>query len=168
MAMAACAQREHSVVSRGSVIPGRASESQPPILHLVRADQYTLVDRAAAIPDDVRVALAREFGEPTLEMASGVEPFNGGCLIQPGLPRRRLLLAAVSPRFAVVHFEVGGFVVAQDVLVLRRTEGASAEKIWFNVATTAWTEPQSFRTALRSGALLVDASKPLPIARTSI
>lgn len=166
MAMAACAQREHSAVSRGNVIPGKASESQPPILDLVRADQYTLFDRAATIPDDVRVALAREFGESTLEMASGAEPFNGGCLIQPGLPRRRLLLAAVSPRFAVVHFEVGGFAVAQNVLVLRRTEGASAEKVWSNVAATAWAEPQSFRAALRSGALLVDVSKTLPIGRT--
>jgi len=163
---AACARREHSVLPRGNVIPGRASESQPPILERVRADQYTLFDRAATIPDDVRVALAREFGESTLAMASGVEPFNGGCLMQPGLPRRRLLLAAISPRFAVVHFEVGGFAVSQQVLVLRRTEGASAERVWSNVAATAWAAPQSFRAALRSGALLVDASKALLIGRT--
>lgn len=165
LVLAACG-REHGVVSRGNVIPGKASESPPPVLGLVKADQYTVIDRAATIPDDVRVALAREFGESTLEMASGVEPFNGGCLIQPGLPRRRLLLAAVSPHFAVVHFEVGGFAVAQQVLVLRRAEGTGAEKVWSNVATTAWTEPQSFRTALRSGALLVDASKTLPIGQT--
>jgi hypothetical protein len=166
VAMAACAQREHRAVSSDDVI-GEVSEPQPAVLRLVRADRYAIFEKTTLLPGDVRGALAREFGESTLEMASGEEPFNGGCVIQPGIPRRRLLLAAVSPRFAVVHFEIGGYAVSQEVLVLRRSGDAAAEKIWSNFTATAWVEPQSFRAALRSGALLVDVSNALPITTSA-
>jgi hypothetical protein len=125
------------------------------------------------LPADIRAALEREFAVPRLALglASQNEPFNAGCVIEPGLPRYRLLLAAVSPRFAIVHFEAGGYAISQNVLVFRRgVRGDTAEKIASSLAFTAWEEPKSFLSATRSGELLVDRSKtpaqPYPLANT--
>jgi len=112
------------------------------------------------LPPDIRAALEREFAESRLELASHDEPFNAGCVIDPGLPRHRLLLAAVSPRFAVVHFESGGYAVSQRVLVFQRgVRGNTAEKISSSLASTAWAEPVSFLSAIRSGELFIDRAK---------
>lgn len=159
-----CTQREKTVVPT-EFLPIVKAHRVPDALAQVRLDRYELVSDATLLPADVRAALAREFGEATLEMASGAEPFNGGCLIQPGLPRRRLLLSAVSPRYAVVHFEEGGFAVAWDVIVFQRSDDGSCVRIWTNHTRTAWSEPETFRAALRSGELLDDAWKdPLGVS----
>lgn len=153
-----CRQRETFVAPSQVLRLGKDRSIRPEFLQLVRADQYELISNAMLLPDDVKASLAREVGESRLEIASELEPFNGGCVMQPGVPRRRLLLAAVSPRFAVVHFEQGGFAIMQNVLVFQRSDAAATTRIWANIATTAWSEPDAFLTALRSGALFRDVN----------
>ena len=74
-------------------------------------------------------------------------------------------LGEVFPRFAIVHFETGGCAIAQNVRVFKRSaENTEAEKIHANFAGSAWSEPRSFLSAIRSGELFIDRSvRPLVV-----
>jgi hypothetical protein len=136
------------------------SVSEPSIHDQVRADHYTVINQVSQLPPDIRKALARELGASEAGVASPEQPFNAGCVVEPGLPRSRLLLAGVSPRFGIVHFETGGFAISQRVLVVRRSNAATApEKISANVTATRWAEREGFLTAVRSGELFADRSR---------
>jgi len=158
MALAwACARQDHSQAVRPAQTE---ADSVPTIMTLVRADTYEVRAEASNLPSDVRAAIARDFGESQFRMASADEPYSSGCVYEPSLPRQRLLLAAISPRFAVVHFETGGYAIAQHVTVFSRSaKNNEAEKIYSNFAGSAWEEPQSFLSAIHSGDLFVDRSK---------
>lgn len=152
----ACARKNQNAAPRST---HAAIDAVPSIIDLVRADRYEVTAKASSLPADVRAALTREFGTSKFEMASEDERYSSGCLYEPGLPRQRLLLAAVSPRFAIVHFETGGFAIAQNVRVFKRSaENPEAEKIHANFAGSAWSERRSFLSAIRSGELFIDRS----------
>lgn len=128
----------------------------PPSLALreVSAQAYVHGTWTSDLPDDVRAGLARHLGEKQLKIAQPGEPYSHGCLVEPGLPRERLVAAAINERFAIVQYEHGGFAPTHiTVVFVRMAGGQDAAVIWTGLAVPRDFTPPSFLAAIRSGEL---------------
>lgn len=134
---------------------GSASASPPPLAlpeKELAAETYTFVTQTAKLPADVGEAVARQLGHPPLQMADAGMPFSSTDVVDPSLPRRRLVLAALGPRFAVIHFEQGGFGVRRRVILFERAANGMNVR-WDGVVSHAYRDPEELERAIRTGSL---------------
>lgn len=116
LASASCTQRKPS---------SPPAVTTAPVWQDINAQQFLFVSSLSLLPADVQRSISTQSGG----MADRDEPYSSGCLIEPGLPRRRFALAAVSPAYAVVHFEAGGFAPSHNVMIFARTPGITEAKL---------------------------------------
>ncbi len=120
-----------------------------PFLRDARNQNYVFVTSPRALPRDVRSAAP--------VMAAAGERFNDECLLIEGLPRFRLVLAALNDRFVILHYEKGGFAPTRHVVLLRRDPSRNrAIELWSNFTACQLETPQEFQAALRSGTLWIE------------
>jgi len=112
-----------------------------------------LVKTTAKVPADVREALARQFHQDQLQMADAGTPFNvGDAITDPSLPGRRLIVAALGPVHAFVHFEQGGVVETRWVILFERAPSGLNVR-WFAAVDRTYADPKDFESAIRTGSL---------------
>jgi hypothetical protein len=129
----------------------------PPPLRLpekdLAAQTYTYVTTVAALPADVRETLARQLDQPQLEMADAGKPFNvRDAILDPKLPGRRLILAALGSRFALVHFESGGIAHTYWAVIFERTP-AGMNVLLHTTIVDVYREPKQLEQAIKTGSL---------------
>jgi hypothetical protein len=119
------------------------------------AEKYALVTDPEKLPMQLREALARHLKQPALKMAAASGRYIATDEIGPedrGLPIHRLILAAVGQKYAVVHFESGGYAASRNVVAFELTadgvEIVSAARIRRRLSA-----PVEFERALREGSL---------------
>ena len=116
------------------------------------SQKYEIVKDPATLPAPVQAAWATALGQKTLHVAAPGADFNSSDVGGGGLPRHRLILAAVSPSYAVVHCESGGFASSWRVYVFsRNAEGAAL--VWRGHSAKAYRDPGSFLGAIKNGKL---------------
>lgn len=71
------------------------------------------------LPERWRIAIAKAVVE---EIAEKGAAWNAGCVIEPGLPRRRFVVAATAAGMGVVVYEHGGFAMHQHALCFTITD----------------------------------------------
>jgi hypothetical protein len=131
---------------------GAVGAARPTFLRDAANEASMLVTNPRELPLDVQSGLANAFHASTLEMAASQEPYSSGCLVEEGLPRRRLLFAAVGQQYAIVHFEQGGFAPMPLITVLGRTPNSErAQVLWTGLTCFGLSTPEAFRHAIRSG-----------------
>jgi hypothetical protein len=101
-------------------------------------------------------------------MAEPGQPYSFGCLIEHlgnrTLPRRRLVLAVINARFALMHYEEGGFATLTKAAVLARsqTAGATALLAVYTLPGYRVLSENELAQEIRSGELWVDAEPSPP------
>lgn len=147
-----------------ALAPLAAGASSPPALRLpekeLASEAYEYVNRTRELPDDVRRGLARQLGQDELEMADAGAPFSSTDVItEPALPGYRLILAAVGPRYSVVHFERGGIALVRRVVVFGKG-AAGMSVLWDGAVSKAYPQAKDLEGAIRSGTLWRPAARP--------
>ena len=78
----------------------------------IRAEVLTPVTHVQDLPETVREAMRKSFGEANLKLADPNEPFQANLwqmLRSPRTPAKRLVSAASGPDHCLVHYEEGGY-----------------------------------------------------------
>jgi hypothetical protein len=128
------------------------SQARPPADALAR-EQYQMVTAPSALPPELQSALARHLGQEHLHVAAADEPFAiTDVVMDPSLPGRRLVAAAVGKKYAVLHYEQGGIALTRHVVVFERGPGRAAE-IWSGTLRKIYEPPAEFERALHDGTL---------------
>ena len=140
------------LVATLGALPASAADVTPEGLPAreLATESYDVVTDPAVLPADVRTGWARRLPGKQLDVAAAGASYNSSCL-GPG-PRHRLILAAVSPKYAVVYFESGGFAVSRRVFVFSRAEDP-ATFVWSGRPKDTYKDPKSFLSAIKSGKL---------------
>ncbi len=115
------------------------------------ASGYQIRASVGAIPIPVRVAFAKARGEEPFTMAEpGAEWQVTDVVRKPGLPRRRLERVALSQRFCVLFYEVGGRGRSHHVAVFRLSPD-DARLVWRAVLDRAIKDPPDLLVAVDDG-----------------
>jgi hypothetical protein len=144
------------------VLPAAAlagTSSAPAKAHLpqkeLAAETYALVTDPEKLPMQLRTALAAHLKQPKLHMAAATGRYLATDSIGPGesdLPIHRLILAAVGQKYAVVHFESGGYAASRNVAVFALTDGG-VDVVWSDRIKRRLSAPIEFERALKDGSL---------------
>jgi hypothetical protein len=138
------------LVLLAAVLPATAPEAIP--RKELASQKYEIVQDPVALPAPVQAAWATALGQKTLHVAAPGADFNTSDMGFGGLPRHRLILAAVSPSYAVVHCESGGIASSWRVyLFSRNAEGAAL--VWRGHSAKAYRDPGAFLRAIKNGKL---------------
>jgi hypothetical protein len=117
---------------------------------LEHPDTFTQVNRVDAIPKDVLRAVAEASHDPEFRLADpGQEWQATDFIVKPGLSRRRLVFAASSPQYWLLHYELGGR--SHDYhLVLVQVQPGNARLVWRAVMFNAIRSKRDIPGALGS------------------
>jgi hypothetical protein len=140
-----------------ALVSAASGATSPPPLQLpakeLAAERYEYVTKVGELPEDIRKGLARQLEQRELQMAdAGMSFSSGDAVIDPTLPSRRLILAAVGAKYVVVHFERGGVALTRWVVVFERTT-AGLNTLWHGVIDETYREPKELEAAIRTGTL---------------
>jgi hypothetical protein len=147
-----------------SLVPIAAGADSPPPLRLpekaLAAEHYTYVTKVADLPADIREGLARQLEQNPLHMADAGMPFNvSDAGIDPALPGHRLILAAVGPKYTVLHFERGGIAHTRWIIIFEKT-AAGLNALWHGMINQEYGEPKQLEQAIRTGSLWKPPARP--------
>lgn len=134
--------------------PAAAGTARLPQKELA-AETYALVTDPEKLPMQLRSALAAHLRQPELKMAAAMGRYIATDSIGPGdrdLPIHRLILAAVGHKYAVVHFESGGYAASRNVVVFALGDGG-VEVVWADRIKRRLSAPIEFERALKDGSL---------------
>jgi hypothetical protein len=146
--------RLSSAIAIGLLLAGSAAAVEKTELpRFLSAQAYQTATHVAAMPSDVRRALAVVLHQRELRMAEPGERFNASCVMDPNLPMARFSGAALNEHTAVVHFETGGFVRMDHIIVFDR--GArDAVLLWRGYTTQRLSDADALRRELSQGSLV--------------
>lgn len=131
---------------------GAPDKGRLPVKELTE-ERYALVTDPEKLPMQVRDALAREVKQPKLHMAAAGAPYiSGDMVVDDSLPIHRLILAAVGPKHAIVHFESGGYAASRRVIVFELTADGVAT-LWSEMVRRRISAPVEFEQAIKDGSL---------------
>jgi hypothetical protein len=142
------------------LLPAAAAASPAPAKARVpqkelAAETYALVTDPEKLPMQLRAALAHHLRQPKLEMAAATGRYIATDSIGPedrDLPIHRLILAGVGQRYAVVHYESGGYAASRNVAVFELTDDG-VEVVWADHIKRRLSAPIEFERALKDGTL---------------
>ncbi len=104
-----------------------------------------------AIPNSVRTVFAKAAKQDAFAMAEpGAEWQATDVIMKQDLPVRRLEKVALSTRFCVIFYQLGGFASSYRVAVFS-LEKDSAKLVWFATASPAVTDLPSLSSAIEKG-----------------
>lgn len=139
MLLFTCLALTSFVLTNGGAVQAKRNKPKPadvpvPVYALsatdrqhVLQDSFAVVKTVQAIPQSV---LSRLVGKTAYDgMTDPGKPFNMGCIALASLPFRRLIFAAVSAEYCIVHYEQGGFVYGRMASLYRLT-GGQASLLW--------------------------------------
>ena len=142
------------------LLPAAAAASPAPAkAHLpqkeLAAEKYALVTDPQKLPMQLRSALAAHLKQRELKMAAATGRYIATDSIGPedrDLPIHRLILAAVGQRYAVVHWESGGYASSRNVAVFELTADG-VDVVWADRIKRRLSAPIEFDRALKDGSL---------------
>lgn len=134
-----------------------ASQAAPPVAlsaelrARVKDDRFEIVTSIRGLPLGVRDELQTLFGSPTLDIAEPGAAFQATDLIvNPKLPRRRLVAAGCSAAYCLVYYERGGFAHTWHVALFHWTPAATRFE-WGGNAPGGLPTIDAVRNAILSG-----------------
>ena len=128
--------------------PDASAPAAPPAA--LKTEAFQAVADPALLPEDVRAAWARALGQQALDVAAPGTAFNTSDV--GGGTRHQLILAAVSPRYAVVHYYAGGIGLTRQAMAFSRGDG-EARLSYRGRAEKEYKEPKKFLDAIHHGRL---------------
>lgn len=87
-----------------------------------REAAWSTTGSLAALPATLRALVEKTVGVAIAEKGA---LWNGGCVIEPGLPSRRFVLAGSSGDQTILVYEHGGFVAHQHAVCFARAAGGN-------------------------------------------
>jgi hypothetical protein len=119
----------------------------------VRDERFQLVTSIRGLPLGVRDELQSLFGTPTLDIAEPDDEFQAtDVVINPKLPRRRLVAAGCSMSYCLVYYERGGIAHTWHVALFHWTPEATRFE-WGGTAPGGLNTIDGVRKAILSGAI---------------
>ena len=117
---------------------------------LEHPDGFTQVNRVKDIPKEVLRVVAEASHDPKFRLADpGQDWQETDVVVKPGLPRRRLVFAASSPQYWLLHYERGG--IGHDYhLVLVQVQPGANRIVWRAVMFRAIASHGDIPSALGS------------------
>ena len=128
------------------VLPG-------PLLVHVKEERFGIVSSIRGLPLGVRDGLQTLFGSRTLDIAEpGAEFQATDVIVNPTLPRRRLVAAGCSADHCIVYYERGGIAHTWQVALFHWTPAATRFE-WGGAAPGGLASIDDVRSAILSGAI---------------
>jgi hypothetical protein len=136
-------------------VAGSQTPSSPTLTPTQRAhlkdERFQLVTSVRGLPLGVREALQALFGTGSLDIAEpGAEFQATDVVVNPRLPRRRLVAAGCSSDHCVVHYERGGIARTRYVTLFHWTP-AETRFEWGGTAPRSLATIADVRSAILSG-----------------
>jgi len=104
------------------------SESDRSVLE--HPDAFTQVNRVGGIPKSVIRAIADASHDPEFRLADpGQEWQETDVIVEPRLSRRRLVFAASTPEYWLIHYELGGYSHSYHLVLVEGNPG-SEKVVW--------------------------------------
>lgn len=117
------------------------------------AERFSEVRQVAKLPRAVREELARHLQVAHLEMADEGQPFQETDVItEHGLPRYRMVVAAVSDDHCIVHYEQGGIALFRSLAIFSWND-TKAALLWEGAAPPSLATAAAIQAAVRDGSL---------------
>ena len=117
----------------------------------VRDGRFDLVTSIRGLPLGVRDALQKMFASPTLDIAEpGTEFQRTDVIVDPKLPRRRLIAAGCTTDYCLVYYERGGLAHTWHVALFHWTPAATRFE-WGATAPGGFATIDDVRSAILSG-----------------
>jgi hypothetical protein len=160
--MIAPAHRRSNLVAvillAGTTLSAMAQQVPAPLPEPLRAhigsEAFTPLSSVKALPDALKVELARLFGEKALELAEPGALFQVSDAVGPErLPWRRLIAAGCAVDHCLVHYERGGLAHVHHVVVLSRQNG-QMRFVWGGAVGGPLPNVQAVRDTLAAGKVL--------------
>ena len=124
-----------------------------PLLGHVKAERFGIVTSIRGLPLGVRDGLQALFGSSTLDIAEpGAEFQATDVIVNPKLPRRRLVSAGCSTDHCLVYYERGGIAHTWQVALFHWTPAATRFE-WGGAAPGGLRSIEEVRSAILSGAI---------------
>ena len=118
---------------------------------LEHPDGFTQVNRVKDIPKEVLRVVAEASHDPKFRLADpGQDWQETDVVVKPGLPWRRLVFAASSPQYWLLHYERGGRGHSYHFLLVQVQPGAS-RLVWKAVVFKAIPSKEDIPHAFASG-----------------
>jgi hypothetical protein len=117
----------------------------------LKEERFQAVTSVRGLPLGVREALQALFGTGSLDIAEpGAEFQATDVVVNPKLPRRRLVAAGCSSDHCVVHYERGGIVATRYVTLFHWTPAATRFE-WGGTAPRTLATIADVRSAILAG-----------------
>ena len=127
-----------------------ADSDRDQLLHSVA---FRIRDQVDLLPQSVRTAFIKSLKAKSFSMADPGGKFQEtDVILEEGLPIRRLVFAAQSPDYLVLHYEMGGFGLSHHVLLFKLS-GSSAELVWRATARQKFNSLKDLKLAVRQNKL---------------
>ena len=119
----------------------------------VKDARFDIVTSIRGLPLGVRDGLQTLFGGPTLDIADPKAKFQAtDVIVEPNLPRRRLVAAGCSTEYCLVYYERGGIAHTWQVVLFHWTPAATRFE-WGGAAPGGLASIEKVRNAVLSGAI---------------
>lgn len=129
--------------------PGTAKSPQD--LSEFVAGNFEPIATVEKLPKPVRLAFT-EVGGSRLTMANAGQKFQAtDTILNPGLPRRRLILAGVSGEKCFVEYEQGGFAKSIVLALFNSDSPGSLEPVWQGNCANRAADLNSLRELVKNG-----------------
>ena len=139
-------------VAAGSQVPAPMALPGPLRAH-VKDARFEIVTSVRGLPLGVRDGLQTLFGGPTLDLAEPKARFQAtDVIVEPNLPRRRLVAAGCSTEYCLVYYERGGIAHTWHVALFHWTPAATRFE-WGGAAPGGLASIDEVRNAALSGAI---------------
>jgi hypothetical protein len=124
--------------------------------HVLDGD-FLIVKKVDRIPDDLKSAFSRLAGMHDFEMANPGEKFQvADVVVEPVLPRRRLLIAGISTGKYFIHYEEGGRGHSYLVAVFTIDPERKVTFLWGGPGFRGASDLNQLRTMVAAGAFMDD------------
>jgi hypothetical protein len=115
----------------------------------------TTINTAGELPETIKSAFATITRDKPFSLADPGSRFNATDVIEPGLPRRRLVLAGRCENRWFIEYEHGGIGMSTALMVLRVNSDRSVSLVWGRALRGGAKNIKELRAAL-SGAAYYD------------
>jgi len=119
--------------------------------HLLDGD-CRIVTSTDGLPLAIQNAFAAVTQDKPFALANPMARFNATDVIEPGLPRRRMVYAGACEHRWFIEYEKGGIGLSVQIMVLRLEQNGDVHFLWGGSGLRAATPITALQTAIVSGA----------------
>ena len=140
-----------SVIGEGQAAPPAALS--PSLRDHIKVERFDIVTSIRGLPLGVRDALQTLFGSGSLDIAEPGAPFQAtDVIVNPKLPRRRLIAAGCSVDHCLVYYERGGIAHTSHVALFHWSPAATRLE-WGGTGAGGLRSVDEVRKQVLSGAI---------------